>query len=60
MKKAKSEFPFIKLLMIINRDIQFVNEKISSSKISKRIEKIEAIEVGEINHSSVTYIASNE
>ena len=41
-----------------NDDIDSI--KISSSKISKRIEKIEAIEVGEINHSSVTYIASNE
>ena len=41
-----------------NNDIDSI--KISSSKISKRIEKIEAIEVGEINHSSVTYIASNE
>ena len=41
-----------------NDDIDSI--KISSSKISKRIEKIEAIEVGEINHSSISYIASNE
>lgn len=41
-----------------NDDIDSI--KISSSKISKRIEKIEAIEVGETNHSSIPYIASNE
>ena len=41
-----------------NDDIDSI--KISSSKISKRIEKIEAIEVGEINHSSISYIASND
>lgn len=41
-----------------NDDIDSI--KISSSKISKRIEKIEAIEVGEIKQSSIHYIASNE
>ena len=41
-----------------NDDIDSI--KISSSKISKRIEKIEAIEVGESNHSSIAYIASND
>lgn len=41
-----------------NDDIDSI--KISSSKISKRIEKIEAIEVGELNHSSISYIAANE
>lgn len=41
-----------------NDDIDSI--KISSSKISKRIEKIEAIEVGETNQSSISYIAANE
>ena len=41
-----------------NDDIDSI--KISSSKISKRIEKIEAIEVGEINQASITYKASND
>jgi DNA recombination protein RmuC len=41
-----------------NDDIDSI--KISSSKISRRIEKIEAIEVGEINKSSIQYIAANE
>lgn len=41
-----------------NDDIDSI--KISSSKISKRIEKIEAIEVGESNQTSISYIAANE
>lgn len=41
-----------------NDDIDSI--KISSSKISKRIEKIEAIEVGEINQAPISYIAANE
>ena len=39
-----------------NDDIDSI--KISSSKISKRIEKIEAIEVGKNNQSSISYIAT--
>ncbi len=34
--------------------------KISSGKINRRIEKIEAIEVGDNNNQSITYIAANE
>ena len=41
-----------------NDDIDSI--RISSSKISKRIEKIEAIEVEEINKASISYIASND
>ena len=41
-----------------NDDIDSI--KISSSKISKRIEKIEAIEVGETDRASISYIAANE
>lgn len=40
MRNAKSEFPFIKLLMTINRDIQFVNEKILSSKMDDLEDKL--------------------
>lgn len=39
INKAKKEFPFIKLLMIINRDIQFVNKN-----ILRQEEKIENLE----------------
>ena len=36
--EARKEFPFIKLLMTINRDILFVNEKILN-KSNKELEK---------------------
>ena len=38
INKAKREFPFIKLLMMINRDIQYVNEKILP--LEKKVEKL--------------------
>ena len=34
--------------------------KISSGKINKRIEKIEAIEVGDAKHTALAYVAANE
>ena len=40
IKEAKKEFPFIKLLMTINRDIQFVNEKLLQ-KSKEELEKLE-------------------